>query len=153
MKRNPVIHFAYDGYYTSIGEDVLWISNVEDEEVYSLLLKKSKNEVTYAKLIEKICRKRNVDEASTKLKVSYFPFSFQGHKVRPNYIRDDEDVECYFEGVSEEGFRSVLHVEVINDVELNLRMDENEQFDQVLREDLENHRNNIQLWWRMRIEI
>lgn len=93
-------------------------------------MKKLKGEVTYAKLIEKIRMKRNVDETSTKLKVSYFPFSFQGRKLRPNYIRDNEDLECYFEDVNEEGFRSILHVES------NMRMNENERFDKILREDL-----------------
>ena len=34
--------------------------------------------------------------------MSYFPFSFQGRKGIPNYIRDDEDLEWYFEDVSEE---------------------------------------------------
>ncbi|KAG7563853.1 MULE transposase N-terminal all-beta domain [Arabidopsis suecica] len=87
-------------------------------------------------MVEKICRKKKVDEATTKLRVSYFPFTFQGRKLRPNYIRDDEDVVCYYEDVSEEGLRSVLHVEVTNDVEQNQGIDENEGFDQVLREDL-----------------
>ncbi|CAE5980081.1 unnamed protein product [Arabidopsis arenosa] len=83
-----------------------------------------------------ICRKKKVDEATTKLRVSYFSFTFKGRKLRPNYIRDDEDVVCYYEDVSEEGFRSVLHVEVTNDVEQNQGINENEGFDQVLREDL-----------------
>ncbi|CAE6199406.1 unnamed protein product [Arabidopsis arenosa] len=99
-------------------------------------MNKSKGEVSYVKMVEKICRKKKVDEATTKLRVSYFPFTFQGRKLRPNYIRDDEDVVCYYEDVSEEGLRSVLHVEVTNDVEQNQGIDENEGFDQVLREDL-----------------
>ncbi|CAL9222207.1 unnamed protein product [Arabidopsis halleri] len=99
-------------------------------------MNKSEGEVSYVKLVEKICRKKKVDDATTKLRVSYFPFSFQGRKVRPNYIRDDKNVMCYFKDVSEERFRSILHVEVTNDVEKNQRIDENEGFDQVFREDL-----------------
>ncbi|EFH60069.1 predicted protein [Arabidopsis lyrata subsp. lyrata] len=45
-------------------------------------------------MVEKICRKKKVDEATTKLRASYFPFTFKGRKLRPNYIRDDEDVVC-----------------------------------------------------------
>ncbi|KAG7583472.1 MULE transposase N-terminal all-beta domain [Arabidopsis suecica] len=91
---------------------------------------------TYIEVLTINSRKKKVDEATTKLRVSYFPFTFKGRKLRPNYIWDDEDVVCYFEDVSEEGFRSVLHVEVTNDVEQNQGIDENEEFDQVLREDL-----------------
>ncbi|KAG7578993.1 MULE transposase N-terminal all-beta domain [Arabidopsis thaliana x Arabidopsis arenosa] len=71
-------------------------------------MNKSKGEVSYVKMVEKICRKKKVDE----------------------------DVVSYYEDVSEDGFRSVLHVEVTNNVEQNQATDENEGFDQILREDL-----------------
>ncbi|XP_010424601.1 PREDICTED: uncharacterized protein At3g43530-like [Camelina sativa] len=106
MPKTSIIRFLYDGYYSSIGEDVRWISR-ENKEVYSFLMKTSSSDVSYAKLVEKICSKIRVDEAMKNL-------------------RD----------VSKEGFRSVLHVEVTNNEEQNQGIDENEGFDQVLIKDL-----------------
>ncbi|CAL9217832.1 unnamed protein product [Arabidopsis halleri] len=40
MKNTSTIRFAYDGYYSSIGEGVRWILK-EDEEVHSFCMKSS----------------------------------------------------------------------------------------------------------------
>ncbi|XP_023641784.1 uncharacterized protein LOC111831497 [Capsella rubella] len=128
-----VIHFDYEGYYSSEGEDVRWIS--KEDRMYSFLMKTSIREVSYSGLVEKICNKMRVDEATTQLKISYLPLLLMERK-KPNDIRDDEDVVCYLKQVNKEGCRSVLHVEVTNIVEENQRTEENHGFKQGSREDL-----------------
>ncbi|XP_010424785.1 PREDICTED: protein FAR1-RELATED SEQUENCE 8-like [Camelina sativa] len=72
-------------------------------------------EVSYSALVQKICRKAKVDETMTELKLSYVPESV--HPKRPIHIHDDDDLMCYLE-MNPDQFQ-VLHVEVVNDVEIN----------------------------------
>ncbi|XP_010444921.1 PREDICTED: uncharacterized protein LOC104727517 [Camelina sativa] len=68
MPKTSIIRFIYDGYYSSIGKDVRWISS-KDNEVYSFLMKTSSSDVSYAKLVEKICSKIKVDVAMKNLRI------------------------------------------------------------------------------------
>jgi len=66
-------------------------------------------EITYSRLVDKICTKIKIDESTIKLKLSYIPSG-----VKPPtylYIRDDDDVYVYLTTLDEEKSRSVLHVE------------------------------------------
>ena len=57
-----------------------------------------------------------IDESTMKLKLSYIPTG-----VKPPtylYIRDDDDVYVYLTTLDEEKSRSVLHVEVGNELEM-----------------------------------
>ncbi|CAD5318278.1 unnamed protein product [Arabidopsis thaliana] len=85
-------------------------------------------EITYSWLVDKICTKMKIDESTMKLKLSYIPTG-----VKPPtylYIRDDDDVYVYLTTLDEEKSRSVLHVEVGNELEM---VDVNEQQSRVQR--------------------
>ncbi|KAF8113124.1 hypothetical protein N665_0056s0029 [Sinapis alba] len=70
-------------------------------------------EVTYSDLVERICRKIKADGYGM-LKISYFPMVLYSNK--PSYIWCDEDVLGYLMQVNNEKYRSVLHVEISNDI-------------------------------------
>ena len=85
-------------------------------------------EITYSWLVDKICTKIKIDESTMKRKLSYIPTG-----VKPPtylYIRDDDDVYVYLTTLDEEKSRSVLHVEVGNELEM---VDVNEQQSRVQR--------------------
>ncbi|KAL1192481.1 hypothetical protein V5N11_036428 [Cardamine amara subsp. amara] len=109
------IHFDYEGYYSKTGDDYQWFPR--EANLYGILFRKSSmEEITYSMLVDKICMKIGIDEVSTKLKLSYIPLV-----VKPqtqSYIFDDEDVYVYLTSTDKEQRRSVLHVEVIKDLEI-----------------------------------
>ena len=88
-----------------------WISGdgVGEDEIHTIVLKKSVEEITRSVLVERICRKIKVDEYKMEAKISYFPMVMYSNK--PSYIWEDEDVFGYLMQVNQENCRSVLHVE------------------------------------------
>uniref|UniRef100_A0A0D3CGT6 SWIM-type domain-containing protein n=1 Tax=Brassica oleracea var. oleracea TaxID=109376 RepID=A0A0D3CGT6_BRAOL len=96
---------------TSDGDVMKWISGDGDgkDEIHTIVLKKSVDEITRSVLVERICRKIKVDDYKMEAKISYFPMVMYSNK--PSYIWEDEDVFCYLMQVNQENCRSVLHVE------------------------------------------
>ena len=112
--QNPhctIICFDYGGYYIKDGVEMKWISGDGDgkDEIHTIVLKKSVDEITRSVLVERICRKIKVDDYKMEAKISYFPMVMYSNK--PSYIWEDEDVFCYLMQVNQENCRSVLHVE------------------------------------------
>lgn len=104
------LHFDYGGYYTADHE---WSCK---NSIYGIVFKTSSLErITYADLIDKICRKIALGGEKRNLKLSY--------KIskawRESYIVDNEDVLIYLTSLDKEGFRPVLHVELCSDLESN----------------------------------
>ena len=62
------MHLYYEGYYSNNGGCMDWIQS--EDEVYTLVMMKSIEEVTYCELFQSICMKMMRDEATTKLKLS-----------------------------------------------------------------------------------
>jgi len=73
--------------------------------------------ITYADLVDKICKKIALDGEKRKLKLSYMISKAR----RESYIVDDEDVLIYLTLLDKEGLRPVLHVELCSDFESNNR--------------------------------
>ncbi|CAN7016579.1 unnamed protein product, partial [Brassica rapa subsp. trilocularis] len=112
--QNPhctIICFDYGGYYIKDGVEMKWISGdgEGEDEIHTIVLKKSVDEITRSVLVERICRKIKVDDYKMEAKISYFPMVMYSNK--PSYIWEDEDVFCYLMQVNQENCRSVLHVE------------------------------------------
>ncbi|KAF8092700.1 hypothetical protein N665_0403s0008 [Sinapis alba] len=76
-------------------------------------MKTSVEKVTYSDLVERICRKIKAD-GDGMLKISYFPMVLYSNK--PSYIWCNEDVLGYLMQVNNEKCRSVLYMEIINDI-------------------------------------
>ncbi|CAD5327416.1 unnamed protein product [Arabidopsis thaliana] len=107
------LHFDYGGYYTADHE---WSCK---NSVYGIVFKTSSLErITYADLIDNICRKIALGGQKRNLKLSY--------KIskawRESYIVDNEDVLIYLTSLDKEGLRPVLHVELCSDLESNNRL-------------------------------
>ena len=76
--QNPhctIICFDYGGYYMKDESQIKWISGdgEGEDEIHTIVLRKSMEEITYSGLVERICRKIKVDEAKVQVKISYFP--------------------------------------------------------------------------------
>ena len=87
--QNPpctIICFDYGGYYMKDRAEIKWISRDAEgeDEIHTIVLKKSAEEVTYFALVERICRKLKVDESKMEAKLSYFPMVLCSNK--PSYI-------------------------------------------------------------------
>ncbi|KAF8109833.1 hypothetical protein N665_0090s0016 [Sinapis alba] len=109
------IHFDYDGYYAKSGDDYEWIPS--DGRLYAISFKTSSlNEITYSFLKERICNKKTIDPCTKRLNLSYIPLVVESK--RQSYILDNEDVFVYLTSVDKEGIRSILHVEVIEEMEI-----------------------------------
>lgn len=113
--RCTVIRFDYGGYYSKNGDDVRW--NRKEDQVYTLVMKGSLEEFTYSVLVNRICKKIMLDEATTMLRLSYIPLLED--PMRQTYILDDEDVLGYLMEGGKNQRRHVLHVELIEGVEQN----------------------------------
>ncbi|KAF8083943.1 hypothetical protein N665_0743s0003 [Sinapis alba] len=112
--QNPlgtIICFDYGRYYMKDGAEIKWISGdgEGEDEIHTIVLKKSVEEVTYSALVERICRKIKVDESKMEAKLSYFPMVLYSNK--PSYIWNDEDIFGYLLQFNHENCRSILHVE------------------------------------------
>jgi len=109
------IHFDYDGQYTKSGDDYEWIPS--DGRLYGISFKTSSlDEITYSCLKERICKKKSIDPCLKRMNLSYIPLVVE--PKRQSYILDDEDVFVYLTSVDKEGRRSILHVEVIEEMEI-----------------------------------
>ena len=108
-------HFDYDGHYAKSGDDYEWIPS--DGRLYGISFKTSSlDEITYSFLKERICKKKTIDPCTKRLNLSYIPLVVE--PKRQSYILDDEDVFVYLTSVDKEGRRSILHVEVIEEMEI-----------------------------------
>ena len=108
---------------------IKWISGdgEGEDEIHTIVLRKSMEEITYFGLVECIDRKIKVDESKVQVKISYFPMVLYSYK--PSYIWNDEDVFCYLLQVNHEMCRNVLHVEIINEeVQLSEEDDETDGY-------------------------
>ncbi|XP_048618419.1 uncharacterized protein LOC106379958 [Brassica napus] len=115
------IHFDYDGQYAKSGDDYEWIPS--DGRLYGISFKTSSlDEITYSCLKERICKKKSIDPCLKRMNLSYIPLVVE--PKRQSYILDDEDVYVYLTSVDKEGRRSILHVEVIEDMEIVLVMEQ-----------------------------
>ncbi|KAL0645383.1 hypothetical protein Bca4012_043674 [Brassica carinata] len=118
--QNPpctIICFDYGGYYMKDRAEIKWISRDAEgeDEIHTIVLKKSAEEVTYFALVERICRKLKVDESKMEAKLSYFPMVLYSNN--PSYIWNDEDVFGYLLQVNHKLCISVPHVEFNNDID------------------------------------
>lgn len=103
--RGTVVHFDYGGYYS---DGVVW--NNKDDKIFSIVMKGTLEDVSYYRLVNRICGKLMVDAGTTKLRLSYIPLIV--HPRSPSYILDDEDVLGYLMEVNQDQCRSLLHVEL-----------------------------------------
>ncbi|KAF8114949.1 hypothetical protein N665_0031s0039, partial [Sinapis alba] len=88
------IHFDYDGHYSKSRDNYEWIST--NGRLYVISFKTSlMEEITYSFLKERILEPK-----------------------RQSYILDDEDVFVYLTSMDKEQRRSILHVEVIKELEI-----------------------------------
>ncbi|KAL0833276.1 hypothetical protein Bca101_085165 [Brassica carinata] len=94
----------------SSGAVVIHFDHGGDRHISTLVIKGRYEEITYSHLVDRICKKMNIDVAATKLQLSYFPLVVDNK--RPCYILDDEDVLGYLMEVDKKNRRSVLHVEL-----------------------------------------
>ncbi|KAL0886025.1 hypothetical protein Bca101_010008 [Brassica carinata] len=76
----------------------------------------SLEEITYSFLKERICKKKTIDPCRKRLNLSCIPLVVE--PKRQSYILDDEDVFVYLTTVDKEGRRSILHVEVIEEMKI-----------------------------------
>ena len=92
------------------GAEIKWISGdgEREDEIYTIVLKKSVEEVTYSALVERICRKLKVNESKIEAKLNYFPMVLYSNKL--SYIWNDEDVFSYLLQVNHEKCREVLYM-------------------------------------------
>ena len=74
------------------GAQIKWISGdgEGEDEIHTIVLRKSMEKITYSGLVERICRKIKVNEAKVQVKISYFPMVLYLYK--PSYIWNDEDI-------------------------------------------------------------
>ena len=107
----------------SSGVVVIHFDHGGDRHISTLVIKGRYEEITYSHLVDRICKKMNIDVAATKLQLSYFPLVVDNK--RPCYILDDEDVLGYLMEVDKKNRRSVLHVELS---EIILENQSNEHF-------------------------
>ena len=75
--QNPpctIICFDYGGYYMKDRAEIKWISRDGEggDEIHTIVLKKSVEEVTYSALVECICRKLKVDESKMERSLVIF---------------------------------------------------------------------------------
>lgn len=90
-----------------------------ESRLYGISFRKSSiEEITYSGLMDRICKKIGIDELTTKLKLSYIPLGVQTYTQ--SYILNDDDVYVFLTSLDKEQCRSVLQVEVINDLEMAL---------------------------------
>ncbi|CAN7000625.1 unnamed protein product, partial [Brassica oleracea var. botrytis] len=109
------IHFDYDGHYAKSGDDYEWIPS--DGHLYDISFKTSSlDEITYSFLKERICKKMTIFPCTKSLKLSYIPLVVE--PKRQSYILNDEDMFVYLTSVDKEERRSILHVEVIKEMEI-----------------------------------
>lgn len=121
--HGTVIHFDYGGYYS---DGLVW--NNKDHKNLCIVIKGTLEDVTYSRLVERICKKIMVDASTTKLLLSYIPMIM--NPKTPSYILDDEDVLGYLMEVNQEQCRSLLHVElteVVSGKDSNLYVFTNEE--------------------------
>ncbi|KAG5377716.1 hypothetical protein IGI04_025558 [Brassica rapa subsp. trilocularis] len=95
-----------------MGGERRWISG--ENKIHTLVMKTAVEEITYSELVESICRKINAN-GDGMVKISYFPLVLYSNK--PSYIWCDEDVLSYLMQVNHDKYRSVLHVEISNDMD------------------------------------
>ncbi|XP_033129969.1 uncharacterized protein LOC117126257 [Brassica rapa] len=107
------IHFDYDGHCAKYGDDYEWIPS--DSRLYGISFK-TLDEITYSFLKERICKKKSIDPCLKRLNMSYIPLVVE--PKRQSYILDDEDVYVYLTSVDKDERRSILHVEVIEEMEI-----------------------------------
>uniref|UniRef100_A0A0D3CRF4 MULE transposase N-terminal all-beta domain-containing protein n=1 Tax=Brassica oleracea var. oleracea TaxID=109376 RepID=A0A0D3CRF4_BRAOL len=104
-----------DGHYEKSGDDSEWIPS--DGRLYAISFKTSSlDDITYSFFKERICKKKTIDPCTKRLNLSYIPLVV-GPK-RQSYILYDEDVFVYLTSVDKEGRISILHVEVIEEMEI-----------------------------------
>ncbi|CAN6899500.1 unnamed protein product [Brassica oleracea var. botrytis] len=109
------IHFDYDEHYAKSVDDYEWIPS--DGRLYVISFKTSSlDEITYSFLKERICKKMTIYPCTKSLNLSYIPLVVE--PKRQSYILDDEDVFVYLTSVDKEERRSILHVEVIQEMEI-----------------------------------
>ncbi|RID79733.1 hypothetical protein BRARA_A02447 [Brassica rapa] len=109
------IHFDYDGHYAKYGDDYEWIPS--DGHLFGISFKTSSlDEVTYSFLKERICKKMTIYPCTKSLKLSYIPLVVE--PKRQSFILDDEDVFLYLSTVDKYGKRSILHIEVIEEMKI-----------------------------------
>ncbi|KAF8109304.1 hypothetical protein N665_0098s0032 [Sinapis alba] len=109
------VHFDYDEHYSKSEDDYEWI--LTDGRLYDISFKTSSmEEITYLFLKERICKKINIEPCSYRLNLSYIPLVVE--PKRQSYILDDEDVFVYLTSVDKEQRRSILHVELIKELEI-----------------------------------
>uniref|UniRef100_A0A0D3BZU3 Uncharacterized protein n=1 Tax=Brassica oleracea var. oleracea TaxID=109376 RepID=A0A0D3BZU3_BRAOL len=93
--QNPhctIICFDYDGYYMKDGAEIKWISGdgEGEDEIHTIVLRKSMEEITYSGLVERIYRKIKEDESKVQVKISYFPM-FINEEVQLSEEDDETD--------------------------------------------------------------
>ena len=74
-----VICFDYGGSYIKYGPEIKWISG--EDQIHTLVMKTSVEEVTYSELVDSICRKIKAN-GDGMLKISYFPIVLYSNKHR-----------------------------------------------------------------------
>lgn len=113
MSSRTNIHFEYGGYYSQEGEEFKWNSR---NSIYAISFRTlTLDELTYSVLVDGICKKIGVNDSTRKLKLSYIPLVAKPH--RESCIVDDDDVYVYLTTVDKEGLRSILNVELMEDLE------------------------------------
>ena len=62
--------------------EIKWISGggEGEDEIHTIVLRKSMEDITYYALVERICRKIRVDESKVQVKISYFPMVLYSYK-------------------------------------------------------------------------
>ncbi|CAA7043028.1 unnamed protein product [Microthlaspi erraticum] len=117
MCFNPNVHFQYGGSYSRGEEGLQWVTR---NPSHAISFKTSSvAEITYSDLVDKILKKIAVVGANPELKLSYIPLV--NKPVIESYIFDDDDLYAYLTTLDKEGFRSVMHVEVMKGLETNKR--------------------------------
>lgn len=95
----------------------LWMDSKRWSFVCYISFKTSSlDEITYSFLKERICKKMAIFLCTKSLKLNYIPLVVE--PKRQSYILDDEDVFVYLTSVDKEERRSILHVEVIEEMEI-----------------------------------
>ncbi|KAG5393632.1 hypothetical protein IGI04_023595, partial [Brassica rapa subsp. trilocularis] len=100
-----IICFDYGGYYIKDETEMKWISGdgEGEDEIHTIVFKKSVDEITYSALVERICRKIRVDGYKMETKISNFSMVLYSNKL--SYIWNDEDVFGYLLQVNHEKCR------------------------------------------------
>ena len=96
--------------------------NQSENHIYTVMMKKAVEDVTYSEVVRSICKKIKRDKDATKLKLSYTPKA--DHKHRPSIILDDEDLYAYIMTCHQDQSGNILHVEPLEDVAENMESEE-----------------------------